>query len=301
MPLKKKTVIFIVGPTAIGKTAVALKLARKIKGEIISCDSMQVYKGMDILSQSPGKAETGKVRYHLIRFLSPSKEYSAGIFRRMSTKLIEEIIKRKKVPIVVGGTGLYVKCLIDGLFPSPKADQKFRQNMYDYAARYGNESLHKKLEKIDPVAAGEIHPNNVRRVVRVLEICHLTGKTVTALKAMTKGIYDKYDVKIFGIISPREKVYSNIDKRVDKMFDEKVVDEVRKLSRKKLSKTALMALGLKEITGYLNKEYSIDEARELMKRNTRRFAKRQLTWFRADRRIKWINYREKINWDALLR
>ncbi len=301
MPLDKSTVLFIVGPTAIGKTAFALKLARKINGEIISCDSMQVYKGMNILSQSPKKSETKKIRYHLVRFLSPTKEYSVGSFKRIAASLIEDIIERKKIPIIVGGTGLYVKGLVDGLFPTPKADLKFRKEMYGYASRYGNMRLYKKLEKIDQDAANAIHPNNVRRVVRALEICHSTGRTMTELKNGTKGIADKYRIKIFGLNAPREEVYANVNARVEKMFALGVVKEVKKLSGKRLSRTARAALGLKEILGYLKKEYSLDEAKELMKRNTRRYAKRQLTWFRADKRIKWVKDGEKIRWNELLR
>ena len=301
MPLDKRTVLFIVGPTAIGKTALALKLAREIKSEIISCDSMQVYKGMDILSQSPKPSETKKVRYHLVRFLSPTKEYSAGSFRRRAASLIDDMIRRKSIPIIVGGTGLYVKSLVDGLFPAPKADPKFRKDMYDYASHYGNRRLHKKLEKIDPLSASAIHPNNVRRVVRALEICRSTGHTMTELKGGTKGIADKYRIKIFGLTSSREKIYSDINARVEKMFVSGVVNEVKKLSGYSLSKTAKAVLGYKEILGFLKNEYSLDEAKELMKRNTRRFAKRQLTWFRADKRIRWIKDGGKINWNALLR
>jgi len=300
MSIEKRTVLFIVGPTAIGKTALALKLARKIKCEIISCDSMQVYKGMEILSQSPGPSETKKVRYHLIRSLSPSKEYSAGSFRRRASSLIDDILKRKKVPVVVGGTGLYVKSLIDGLFVAPKADPRFRKDMYDFAARCGNARLYKKLVKIDPACAKAIHPNNVRRVVRALEICHSTGRTMTEMKDRTKGIADKYRIRIVGLTAEREKIYSDINHRVEKMFDSGVVDEVKKLSGKRLGKTARAALGYKEILGFIRGEYSMDEAKELMKRNTRRFAKRQLTWFRADERIVWFKNGEKIRWRALL-
>jgi len=301
MQLKKRPVLFIVGPTGIGKTALALKLARKIGAEIISCDSMQVYKAMDILSQSPKPSETKKVRYHLVRFLSPTKEYSAGSFRRRAASLIDDVIMRGKLPIVVGGTGLYVKSLIDGLFPSPKASLKFRKCMYSYASRYGNRRLHNKLEKIDPLSANAIHPNNVKRVIRALEICRSTGRTMTELKNSTKGIADKYRIRIIGLTSARDKIYSDINERVEKMFASGVIDEVKKLSGKRLSKTAKAVLGYKEILGFLKNEYSLDEAKELMKRNTRRFAKRQLTWFRADKRIRWIKDGGKINWDALLR
>ena len=289
MPLDKRTVLFIVGPTAIGKTALALKLAHRINGEIISCDSMQVYKGMDILSQSPKPSEMKKVRCHLVRFLSPTKEYSAGSFRRRASSLIDDIIRRKNLPIIVGGTGLYVKGLVDGLFPTPKADPKFRLDMYDYASRYGNKRLYKKLEKVDPASASAIPPNNVRRVVRALEICHSTGRTMTELKSGTKGIADKYRINTFGLTSSREKIYSDINDRVDDMFEEGLVGEVKRLSRKSLSKTAKAALGFKEVLKFLKGEISLETAKDLMKQNTRRYAKRQLTWFRADGRIKWFD------------
>lgn len=302
MPLisrqSKKTVIFIVGPTAIGKTALALKIARKIKGEIISCDSMQVYKCMDILSQAPDKSGTKKINYRLVRFLDPRKEFNVALFIKKATRLINDITGRKKIPIVVGGSGLYVKGLIDGLFPSPDADLKFRKKMYDYAARYGSARLHLKLEGIDPASAELIHPNDTRRIVRALEIWHSTGKTMTELKKSTKGISDRYEIRIFGLTASRDKIYSNIDKRVDKMFAEGVIDEVKRLSVRKLSRTAKAVLGFKEILGYMNGEYGLETAKELMKRNTRRFAKRQLTWFKADKRIRWI--RRWDNWNARL-
>ena len=288
MPVNKKTVIFMVGPTAIGKTEFALKLARRVKGEIISCDSMQVYKGMQILNQAPTPADT-KERYHLVKFLSPQKEFSVAAFIKKCSLLIDEIIKRKKVPIVAGGSGLYIKGLIDGLFPSPKADIKFRKKMYGYAARYGSAKLHGKLKKIDAHSALSIHPNDTRRIVRALEIRHSTGKTMTELKKATKGIRDKYDVKIFGFTADREKIYSNINNRVDDMFAAGVINEVKKLSKKRLSRTAKAVIGFKESLGYLKGEYDLKTAKELMKRNTRRFAKRQLTWFRADNRIKWFD------------
>lgn len=291
MPINRSTVIFIIGPTAIGKTPLSIKSAKRVNGEIISCDSMQVYKGMDLLSQPPSAAQKKNVRYHLVRFLNPQKEFSVAAFVKEASLLIDEIIKRKKIPIITGGTGLYVKGLVDGLFPSPKADLKFRKKMYDYAARYGSKRLHKKLTKLDKEAARLIHPNDTRRIVRALEVRHLTGKTITDMKAETKGkgIGSKYRIKIFGLTAPREEIYSRINDRVDLMFESGVVNEVRRLRKKRLSKTAGAVLGLKEIAGYLKGEYDIETAKELMKRNTRRFAKRQLTWFRADKRVKWFD------------
>jgi tRNA dimethylallyltransferase len=300
MPLNKNTVIFIVGPTAVGKTNLALKLARRVNGEIISCDSMQIYKGMGVLSQSPELLRTEKIRYHMVRFLSPAKEYNAASFSKFAAFLIEDIIKRKKIPIVAGGTGLYAKALIDGLFPAPKSDLKFIKKSYDYASRYGNIRLHKKLESVDPASARMIHPNNIRRVVRALEIWHSTGRTMTELKRGTKGIVDKYRIKIYGLTASREKIYSDINDRVDRMFENGVIREVKRLCSKRLSRTAKAVLGLKELTDYLKGKTDRERAKELMKQNTRRYAKRQFTWFRADDRIRWFDV-EKLNADEVIK
>ena len=285
-----RSVIFIVGPTAIGKTAFAIKLARHVRGEIVSADSMQIYKGMRRLSQAPGAAENRIARHHLAGSLDPKKEYSAAIFIKKASAIIESIIKRGNIPIVTGGSGLYVKSLIDGLFPSPNADLKFRRGMEKFAAKYGSRRLHSRLSKIDPVSAGAIHPNDIRRIIRALEIYISTGRTMTELKAIDQhGLKDRYRIKIFGLTRPREGIYSQIDMRVDKMFKAGVIEEVRALKRKRLSKTAREVLGFKEISGYLDGRYDKDAAKDMLKMNTRRFAKRQLTWFRADRRIRWFD------------
>lgn len=282
-------IIFIVGPTAIGKTRLSIELAPRINGEIISSDSMQVYKGMRTLSQAPGAPERKKVRHYLVGILDPRKEYSVAAFKARSTRLIASIIKRGKVPIVVGGSGLYTKALIDGLFPSPGGDLKFRSSMQKAVLAHGAKILHERLAGIDPQAAKTIHPNDARRIIRALEIYHSTGKTMTELKFRTRGLKDHYDIRIFGLTRPREEIYKDIETRVDRMFDGPVLDEVKRLKRKRLSKTAKAVLGFKEIMGYLDGEYDLERAKAILKRNTRRFAKRQLTWFRADSRIRWFD------------
>lgn len=292
MPLNRDKVVFIVGPTAIGKTSLAVKLAAKVKGEIISCDSMQVYKGIKILSQAPVPRETGEIPYHLISFLIPSREFSVARFITMARRLIKEIIARKKVPIVAGGSGLYMKGLVDGLFPSPEADDKFRKKMYGLAQRYGSRYLHNKLKAIDPVSAGSIHENDTKRIIRALEIWHSTGKTMTELKKETKGISGIYDIRMFGLTAPRDIIYKRINNRVDDMIRAGALKEAKKICKKKLSKTAKAIIGLKEFSAFLGGEYDLNTAAEHMKRNTRRFAKRQLTWFRADKRIKWLDVSE---------
>lgn len=282
-------VIFIVGPTAIGKTCLSVKLARRIGGEIISCDSMQVYRGMSVLSQAPRAIDKKKVKHHLVGILDPEKEYSVASFRESAVRIIRSIMDRKKIPILVGGSGLYVKALIDGLFPSPRADLAFRKRMEKKASAYGSSRLYAELVKVDPGAAKAIHPNDTRRIIRALEVYNTTGRTMTELKQDTHGIEEIYDIRIFGLIKSREDIYSNIDSRVDEMFESGVAGEVKRLRKKRLSKTAKAVLGFKEICAYLDGEYGIDEAKARIRMNTRRFAKRQLTWFRPDKRIVWFD------------
>jgi tRNA dimethylallyltransferase len=285
----KKPVIFIIGPTAIGKTRLAIRLAKKVRGEVISADSMQVYKGMRILSQAPAAGERKGIPHHLIEILSPDREYSAASFRRRASLLITAILNKGNIPLVTGGSGLYVKVLIDGLFRSPAADPGFREKMMRYISRHGSEKAHERLSGIDPDSAQRIHPNDSRRIIRALEVYHSTGRTMTELKAGTRGIKDRYEVMIFGLTAGREKVYSNINERVERMFREGAIKEVKRLKTMPLSKTAKAVLGFMEISACLDGDYGPDEAKELLRRNTRRFAKRQMTWFRADGRIEWLD------------
>ncbi len=285
--LRKNKIIFLVGPTAVGKTNVALKLAKKLRAEIISCDSMQVYKGMDIGTQKPSVADRKKIKHHMIDILTPDKEFSAADFRKRALRIIGALHKRGKIPLFVGGTGLYMKALLDGLFPSPPKDEALRRRLYKEAKKYGSGRLHEKLEKIDPKAAGKIHPNDTKKIIRALEICYITKKTVSEMRAGTRPLSNKYDVRIIGLIRPREELYKRIDERVEEMFQQGFLDEAKRFVRRKLSITAKQAIGYREAFDYLNGRISLEEAKELIKKNTRRYAKRQLTWFGADKRIKW--------------
>lgn len=281
--------IFIVGPTAVGKTRLAVKLAKRVGGEVISCDSMQAYKGMRVLSQAPTVSERRSIRHHLVSIIDPSREYNAAIFVKLARRAIDSIIRRGCIPIIAGGTGLYAKALIDGLFPSPEADMIFRRKMQLFASRYGSERLWERLSKIDPSAASTIHPNDVRRMIRALEIYHSTGRTMTELKSATRGLRDIYDIRIYSITMPRDDIYARIDERVEKMFEDGLLREVGKLKKARLSKTARAAIGYEEVSGYLNGSHDLATAKSTMKMNTRHFAKRQLTWFRADPRIRWFD------------
>jgi len=285
----KTSVIVVVGPTGVGKTAFSINLAERISGEIISADSMQAYRSMDIMSQKPTPGERGAVTHHLVDILDPREEYSAALFAEKASACINKIIERRKVPVVVGGSGLYVKALIDGLFPSPKKDAPLRDELASLAKERGPAHLYKELEKVDPEAAGRIHQNDLRRVIRAIEVFRSTGTPISEHKKRTKGIGEDFGTRIYGLIRPRENLYRRIDERVDKMFNDGLVGEVRSLKEKQPSATARASVGYKEILGYLNMEYSLKEAAGLLKKNTRRLAKKQLTWFRADKRIRWID------------
>ena len=307
--LRKNKIIFLVGPTAVGKSEIAVDLAKKINAEIISCDSMQVYKGMDIGTQKPPLDLRKKVKHHMLDILSPDKEFSAADFRKRALRIIGALHKKGKIPLFAGGTGLYMKALLNGLFPSPPKNEALRRRLYKEAKKYGSAQLHEKLKNIDPATADKIHPNDTKKIIRALEICYTTKKTVSEMRERTpRPLSDKYDVRIIGLIRPREELYRRIDERVDRMFEQGLLDEVRRLADKKLSITARQAIGYKEALSYLRKQVSIkrmdsrlrgndsmgiypdkdlEELKELIKKNTRRYAKRQLTWFGADKRIKW--------------
>ena len=284
----KKTIVCLIGPTAAGKTEVALQLAKKSDLEIISCDSMQVYKGVDIASSKPTKKQRKAIAHHLIDIASPCRQYNAARFAASCLKIINALHKKGKLPLIVGGSGLYLRVLLDGLFIGPGQSLQLRRRFYQQAKKYGPTYLYKKLKGIDPQAAGGIHPHDLRRIVRALEVYELTALPISKLQKKARGIRDKYDLRIFGLIRPRARLYARIEKRVDKMFRQGLVAEIRKLNRRRLSMTAKALLGYKEIKGFLDGEYSQDEARSLLKKNTRRYAKRQISWFKKEKGLKWI-------------
>jgi len=286
----KEKIIFIVGPTAIGKSDIAVSLAKKINGEIISCDSMQIYKGMDVITSKPGAALWEEIPHHLISVLSADKEYNVSRYYRDAARKIKEVLKRGRMPLIVGGTGLYMSILLDGIFKlTPKVKlEGIRRKLIQKAKKQGSVKLYKELLKVDPEAAAKIHPNDAKRIIRALEVFEATGEPISKLQKQRKGLRQQYSVKIFGLNMPRERLYRKIDERVEKMFDGGLLDEVRRLLKIKLSKTAAYAIGIKELKGYFEGLYGLDEAKRLIKRNTRLYAKRQMTWFRKDKRINWI-------------
>ncbi|MFC1806859.1 tRNA (adenosine(37)-N6)-dimethylallyltransferase MiaA [Candidatus Omnitrophota bacterium] len=288
-PENMKDIVFLVGPTAVGKTETSLHLAKIIDAEIISCDSMQIYKGMDIGTQKPTSSQLEQVSHHMIDIVSPSETFSVARFCAKTITLIKKIHKKDKVPLIVGGTALYMKALIDGLFPSPPADTTLRAILAKEEEIHGAGFLHKKLTEVDKETAQLLHPNDTRRIIRALEIYINTDVPMSILKKKTKGLADDNDIKVFCLGRQRSRLYKRIDERVNEMFKEGLVDECRSLKDKRLSVTAKKALGYVEVFDYLDSKMSLTQAKKLIKRNTRHFAKRQLSWFRNDDRIIWVD------------
>ncbi len=285
----KPKVIFIVGPTSSGKSAVAVSLTERLDGEIVSADSMQVYRDMDVITQAPSGDLLSRVPHHLVKMIPPEEEYNAAKFAARAGDIIRTLIVRCGMPIVAGGTGLYIKALVDGIFSSPPKDEDLRRSLSDIAKEKGNECVHDRLKKVDPETADKLHPNDLRRVIRALEVYNASGSTIHKKKAESEGISAKYDCGFFGLELPRKTLYERINANVEKMFEAGLVDEVRSLRGRRLSLTAGKALGIKEVAAYLDGKRSLEWAKEELKKNTRRYAKRQLTWLRADRRIVWVN------------
>jgi len=285
-------IVFIVGPTAVGKSEVAYRLAKRLGGEIISCDSMQIYKGMEIISSQPPKFITKRIPHHLTDFIPVSKQYNVSVYRKSAIKKIKEIINRNKLPIFAGGTGLYMSVLADGIFEIKAKDSLFREKLYKKAKKYGSQALYDRLIKVDPQAALKIHPNDLKRVIRALEVYKVTGKPISLLQKQRVGLKDEYDLRMFCLNMRRDKLYKKIEARTQSMFRAGLLKEAKKLLENKLSKTAAMAIGIDEIKGYLAGEYSLEEAKNRITRNTCLYSKRQLTWFRKDKRIKWIEVKE---------
>jgi tRNA dimethylallyltransferase len=300
MPAIKNKLIFIVGPTAVGKSSIAFYLAKKINAEIISADSMQVYRKLPILTNYPAPRMLEKVQHHLISVIDLKEEYNVVKFITQAKKNIKQIIKRKKIPIICGGSGLYINSLVDGIFSGPSADKNLRKDLETQALRFGKEYVYKQLQSLDPQSAKQIHPNNLQRVIRAIEVCIKTRGKMSELKKERYGLTKDFDVRLIGLIRSRPQIYELVDKRVDEMFRQGVVKEVRKIYKKPMSATAKKIIGINEIIGFLKNEQSLQEAQRLIKRNTRHFAKRQISWFKRDSRIYWVDV-EKNTTEEIIR
>ena len=287
----KPKVIVIVGPTASGKTSLSIELAKKINGEIVSCDSMQIYKDMNIGSAKPTLDEMQGIKHYMLDFVSPDKRFSVAEYKKTAEGAIEEILKKGKTPIIVGGTGLYSNSLIYGIeYPDIELDEEYR-NLLEKRVQNGElEKIYEEAKNIDSAAVEKISPNDKKRILRILEIYHSTGKTKTELEIESRQSKIKYDYKVFAIDMDREILYDRINKRVDIMIENGLIEEVQELLKKyKTFPTAMQGLGYKEVVEYLENKLTKEEMTDKIKQETRRYAKRQLTWFRANKETIWIN------------
>ena len=289
----KAKIIAVVGPTASGKSALAIELAKRLNGEIICCDSMQIYKQMNIGTAKPDKEELSSAVHHLFDFADPKISFSCADYIPLAQEVVEDILSRGKMPIFCGGTGLYLDRFLSGAeFESTEVDEDFRREMNDFATNFGNEALHKKLREIDPKSADEIHPNNVKRVIRALEIYKTSGKTKSEIDSESKNFESKYDCIQIGIkYENREVLYNRINLRVDKMMQAGLLEETKQLLDNGIfecNATAAQAIGYKELLSYLDGNKTLIDAVEDLKIATRRYAKRQLTWFSAHGNVYWL-------------
>ncbi len=288
-----RPVVAIVGPTAVGKTAVSIELASMLGGEIISADSMAVYTRMDIGTAKPTLAEQSRATFHCVDVADPRQDFSVGEFQKLAHSAIDDILARGRVPIVVGGSGLYVKAALYGIDDSlPGENPRLRASLYGEADSNGKEAVHAKLAQLDPVSAAAIPAGNLKRVIRAIEICLAIGRPVSELRADDKRLPNRRPPsRVYGLSMPREALNVRIDERVGRMIELGLVEEVRELIESGVSResTAMQGLGYKEIVAYLAGECSLDEAIEAIERGTKRFVKRQYTWFRADADTTWID------------
>lgn len=291
----KPNIVILVGPTAVGKTDISIAIAKALNGEIISADSAQVYKYMDIGTAKISPEEAQDIKHHMIDEIYPDQNFSVAHFRDRADKYIREITAKGKLPIIAGGTGLYINSLLNNLdFTESVGDETFRQKMQEIADVNGNEYLYAMLKEVDPESCQRLHPNDVRRVIRALEVYEFTGKTISYYQEESKKIPPRYNYAFVGLTMDRQKLYERINQRVDIMLDKGLIEEVKKLLAMGYSRNlvSMQALGYKEIVQYLEGEISLEEAIFILKRDSRHYAKRQLTWFRRDERIEWFNVDE---------
>ena len=295
----EKPLIVLTGPTAIGKTSLSISLAKAVNGEIISADSMQVYKHMDIGSAKIRPEEMKGVPHYLVDVLEPEEEFHIVKFQQMAKAAMEEIYGKGKIPILVGGTGFYIQAVTRDIdFTEAKQEDAYRSELEALAEEKGAEYLHEMLQKADPASAESIHAHNVKRVIRALEFYHQNGTPISAHNEEQKAQESPYNLAYFVLNGPREILYDRIDRRVDQMLKEGLVKEVENLKEMGCHRgmVSMQGLGYKEILACLEGEYPLEEAVRILKRDTRHFAKRQLTWFRREKDVIWVN-KEEFNWN----
>lgn len=287
----QQPLIVLTGPTAVGKTALSIRLAKAVDGEIISADSMQVYRGMDIGTAKIRQEEMDGVPHHLIDILSPDEEFNVAVFQKRTKEAIAQIYRRGHIPIITGGTGFYIQSVIyDIKFEEENGDRSYRTHLEEMAAQRGGAYLHEQLRLIDPASAEAIHENNVKRVIRALEYYHETGSPISLHNKQEREKTSPYQLAYFVLNLNRRLLYERIDKRVDKMLSDGLVNEVRGLYEQgfQTDLVSMQGLGYKEVLSYLKGEMTLEEAVYILKRDTRHFAKRQLTWFKREKDVIWM-------------
>lgn len=296
MNMKQKPLIILTGPTAVGKTELSIQLAKAVNGEIISADSMQIYQYMDIGTAKITKEEMQGVRHYLVDELKPDEEFNVTVFQKKAKEAIETIYAKNKIPVIVGGTGFYIQSVLYDITFSENEEEdcSYRKELYQIAEQKGAAYLHELLKQVDPASAEAIHANNVKRVARALEYFHQTGQCISKHNAEEAKKQSPYNAIYFVLNNDRQVLYDRIDKRVDKMFEAGLLKEVENLRKMGYTKelVSMQGIGYKEIFGYLDGEYDLNTARYMIKRDTRHFAKRQLTWFRREREVTWMNYQD---------
>ncbi len=287
----KKPLIILTGPTAVGKTALSIELAKAVNGEMISADSMQVYRLLDIGTAKIKPEEMEGIPHYLIDVLDPKEEFNVFRFQQMAKQALENIYAKGKIPIVVGGTGFYIQALLYDISFEETEESVYRTELEQYAALYGAHALHEKLRDIDPVSYQDIHENNVKRVIRALEFYHDTGYPISKHNAEERQKESPYQFAYFVLNDDREKLYNRIDLRIDQMLDNGLIEEVKAVLEYGCTKemVSMQGLGYKEMIPYLQGECSLEDAVYILKRDTRHFAKRQLTWFRRERDVIWVD------------
>ncbi len=298
----KPKIIVILGATATGKSSLGLELAGAFKGEIINADSMQVYCFMDIGTAKCGIKERAQIRHHLIDIVNPDEQYTAGRFRSDAAAAAADINSRGRIPFVVGGTGLYIRALTEGLFQGPAGNPVIREELLAEARLYGREHLHRELAEVDPVSAEVIHPNNLRRVIRALEVYRIAKRPISALQKEHAMEDPPYNVLKIGLVKERAQLYADIDRRVEEMIQEGLVQETESLLKAGYDENnaAMGGLGYKESLAFIRGGETWAETIRLIKRNTRHYARRQITWFKKERSIKWFHPEEKADIIALV-
>jgi tRNA dimethylallyltransferase len=287
-----KTIVIIAGPTASGKTKTSIEVAKKLNTEIVSADSMQIYKYMDIGTAKPKRSEMEGIPHHMIDVVYPDEDFSVAVYREMAGQCVDSIISKNKIPIVVGGTGLYINSFLYNMdFTETPEDTEYRNYLKNYAVIYGNEALHSLLKGVDKESYERLHANDTKRIIRALEVHKNTGKTITKYQAESQNQSSDYNCIYIGLNMDRKKLYGIINKRVDNMFNIGLIDEVKNLIQMGYNKNlkSMSAIGYKEIFDYLEGIYTLEEVKETIKRNTRRYAKRQITWFKHQGNIHWVN------------